>query len=151
MGKAGNPVSEAMGQFIKIMERLLPVGSIIEWAPVDDGENVDLSTPESVAEYYGFGTWEAYGEGRVIVGVSSNYQAGATGGEEKHTLTVDEIPSHNHAVYMGYGAGSKGPGWARVDSNNPNNPWQRTFSTGGSKSHNNMPPYIVTYRWRRVA
>lgn len=36
-----------------VLERLLPVGSIVEWSPVDSGK-ADLSTPEKVAAYYGF-------------------------------------------------------------------------------------------------
>lgn len=34
---------------------------------------------------------------RFIVGAGNKYAVGNTGGEEKHTLTVAEIPSHNHS------------------------------------------------------
>lgn len=152
MGKAENPVSEVIGQFSKIMERLLPVGSIIEWAPVEGGANVDLTTPQSVSNYYGFGTWEAYGSGQMLLGVSDGHAIGSTGGEETHTLTIDEMPSHNHSVRLGYGSGGMGSGCGRVDANNPaNRSWGPTGTSGGGQSHNNMPPYITVYRWRRTA
>ena len=152
MGKAENPVSEVIGQFSKIMEKLLPVGSIIEWAPVEGGANVDLTTPQSVSNYYGFGTWEAYGSGQMLLGVSSSHAVGSTGGEETHTLTIDEMPSHNHNVNLGYGSGGMGSGCGRVDANNPaNRNWGPTGTSGGGQSHNNMPPYITVYRWRRTA
>ena len=35
---------------------------------------------------------------RFIVGAGNEYSVGATGGEKYHTLTVAEIPSHNHTV-----------------------------------------------------
>ncbi len=49
----------------------------------------------------GFGTWVAWGQGRVPVGIGSNGTTDyttveATGGEERHTLTVAEMPSHTH-------------------------------------------------------
>ena len=46
------------------------------------------------------GTWVAFGAGRTIVGVDSTQTefatVGKTGGEKTHTLTLNEIPSHNH-------------------------------------------------------
>ena len=59
-----------------------------------------LNTPAKVQAIYG-GTWVAWGAGRVLVGIGSNGTTNystveATGGEEKHTLTVAEMPSHTH-------------------------------------------------------
>ena len=48
---------------------------------------------------FGFGTWSAFGQGRVLVGNGSSDQAfaaGATGGESNHILTSTEMPSHVH-------------------------------------------------------
>lgn len=33
---------------------------------------------------------------RFVLGAGAQYEVGATGGEESHTLTIDEMPSHNH-------------------------------------------------------
>ena len=144
MGKAENIISQ-------VLERMLPVGSIVEWAPVDGGK-ADLSSADKVAAYYGFGTWEAYGSGQMLLGVSDGHAIGSTGGEETHTLTIDEVPNHNHSVKLGYGSGGMGNGYGRVDANNPaNQNWGPTGRSGGGQSHNNMPPYITVYRWRRTA
>jgi len=46
------------------------------------------------------GTWESFGTGRTLVGVDTSQTEFATvektGGEKTHTLTVDEMPIHNH-------------------------------------------------------
>ena len=47
------------------------------------------------------GTWEAWGVGRVPIGVDTNDEdfdtVEETGGSKTHVLTVEEIPVHNHA------------------------------------------------------
>ncbi|WP_302806773.1 phage baseplate protein [Cloacibacillus porcorum] len=68
------------------LQTIYPVGAIY------------MSVAEtSPATLFGFGTWEQI-QGRFIVGVNSVYPAGATGGEEKHTLTVNEMPEHGHSA-----------------------------------------------------
>ncbi len=47
------------------------------------------------------GTWEALDDGRVLIGANNTYQAGTTGGEASHTLTVGEMPSHTHEASTG--------------------------------------------------
>ena len=66
-----------------------PVGSIYE--------STDSTSP---ATLFG-GTWEAMDAGRVLVAqgkasTGTNFNAGATGGEETHTLTTSELPAHAH-------------------------------------------------------
>ena len=66
-----------------------PVGKIV------------LSTENiNPAEYLGFGTWKAWGSGRVPVGVNtenSNFNTvEKEGGEQSHSLTINEIPKHSH-------------------------------------------------------
>lgn len=66
-----------------------PVGSIYE--------STDSTSP---ATLFG-GTWEAMDAGRVLVAqgkasTGTNFNAGTTGGEETHTLTTSELPSHAH-------------------------------------------------------
>lgn len=80
---------------------------------------------------------------------------GKTGGEKTHVLTVDEMPKHRHTVrkfatMQGGGSwdGDKIGGAQRNDAATGNG---YTEYSGTSKAHNNMPPYIAVYLWRRTA
>lgn len=108
------------------------------------------------ATLLGFGTWTAYGAGRVIVGKAAAgtfATAGATGGAETHTLTIAEMPSHNHPALYGSSAGGN---YARAtpntstDANSPTTN-DTVKNTGGGGAHNNLQPYIVAYIWERTA
>lgn len=55
--------------------------------------------PTSPASFIG-GTWERV-EGEFIMGASSAYPVGTTGGSTTHTQTVAEMPSHNHSGSTG--------------------------------------------------
>ena len=55
--------------------------------------------PTSPASFIG-GTWERV-EGEFIMGASSAYPVGTTGGSATHTQTVAEMPSHNHSGATG--------------------------------------------------
>ena len=55
--------------------------------------------PTSPASFIG-GTWERV-EGEFIMGASSAYPVGTTGGSATHTQTVAEMPSHNHSGSTG--------------------------------------------------
>lgn len=128
----------------------MPIGYIFEWASVLE-QSVDLSTPEKVAQYFGYGTWAAFGAGQFLLGAGGSYQAGNTGGEAEHTLTIDEIPPHGHNLNGGWGQGGTDSGQWRTDQNKPKTNWGVTQPRGGGQAHNNMPPYIVVYRWQRIA
>lgn len=127
------------------------------------------------------GTWEALDEGRVLIGCNDTYPAGSTGGEEKHKLSISELPSHNHKT-VGHIFGTF-PVWVTnsqksylkdpnlkpqfiVESiNEINGPyfldrfndtidgvskWD-TGASGNDSPHNNMPPYLSVYMWKRTA
>lgn len=128
----------------------VPIGGIIEWDGTGLTGAPDLSTPEKVAAVYGYGTWERYGTDRVTVGAGSDYKAGATGGEKEHTLTVNEMPNHNHNALIGGGSNSQ-YGFSISNSSNGQLERYALQNTGGSRPHNNMQPYIATYRYRRIA
>jgi microcystin-dependent protein len=71
-------------------ERCYPVGAVFISTVATDP-----------AELLGFGTWAAFGAGRVLVGFDGTQPEfdadGKTGGAKTHTLTVAEMPSHTHA------------------------------------------------------
>ena len=101
--------------------------------------------------------------GRMILGASDAHPAGSTGGSETHshslsgtvgatTLTVEQMPGHNHAIYFLNSTGGGG-GWGVGEVNNKNGQTPTT-STGGSKSHTHslsgssgnastLPPYYA--------
>ena len=75
-----------------LLDRIYPVGSIyISMNSVDP------------SELFG-GSWIPLNEGRVLIGANETYVAGSKGGETTHTLTIAEMPTHNHAgTYSGSG------------------------------------------------
>ena len=81
---------------------------------------------------------------------------GTTGGQSIHTLTLSEIPSHNHAIYSGWSENSPGRDayryqyWGANDLSWKENPNLSTGYRGGDGAHNNMPPYFAVYMWRRT-
>ena len=97
------------------------------------------------------GTWERIG-GRFLLGADSTYAAGSTGGEAAHTLTVDEMPRHNHEVDNLNASGNATP-YMTVQAQDKKGYGGnvQTMYAGGSKAHNNMPPYLAVYMWKRTA
>lgn len=114
------------------------------------------------------GTWTQFGQGRTLIGqgtgndgsTSMSFTAGSTGGEYNHTLTTNEIPSHNHTLYFDNGQVAKlwqistrfssGSQSAIVSYGTSNN-YPQIANTGGGGSHNNIQPYITVYFWRRTS
>lgn len=100
--------------------------------------------------------WEPYNEamGRVIVGSGktegvSLKQLFETGGEEHHTLTVQEMPSHRHQLPTFTGQ----PGTQEVGSGHFGLDWipeEWSKETGQGKPHNNMQPYIALLYCRKT-
>ena len=139
----------------------VPVGGIIEWDGTGLTGAPDLSTPEKVAAVYGYGTWERYGTDRVTVGAGGEYEAGATGGEAKHALTVAELPKDigkfdalTWANNNDWTSGAFTVSQRHQDKtmNNGSDVGDALFTlSGGGIAHNNMQPYIAPYRYRRIA
>ena len=94
------------------------------------------------------GTWEQI-TGRFLLAAGGGYSAGATGGEAAHTLTVAEMPSHTHTGKSEYG--TVGSGNTIYASTYASSNIYTTNASGGNGAHNNMPPYIVVYVWKRIA
>ena len=103
------------------------------------------------------GTWERFGNGRVLVGVDENDSdfntSIKTGGEKTHTLTIGEIPSHSHRqnVTANSGGTALRRDWSSDGDGRIYDQGVNTESTGGGGAHNNLQPYITVYMWRRTA
>lgn len=125
------------------VDLIYPVGSIYM--------SVNATNPKNL---FG-GTWEQI-QGRFLLGMSSSYPAGSQGGEATHTLTANEMPNHTHQ-YIDYWtvAAASGTGRRAVKFNNnnysPESGGLSTGSSGGGQPHNNMPPYLAVYIWKRTA
>ena len=61
---------------------------------------------ENPANRFG-GTWEKLPDETFLMTASSNYTVKSTGGENEHTLTIDEIPPHNHPLAIEGGSSSR--------------------------------------------
>ena len=70
-----------------VLDKAWPVGAIYT-----------STVPTNPNSLFGFGTWEYIEQGRVLLSQGDSYNAGSTGGEATHKLTVSEIPSHTHSA-----------------------------------------------------
>ena len=137
-GEPGDGMHEAL-------QRMYPIGSL--YMSVADTDP---------AELFG-GTWERI-EDTFLLAAGSAYAAGETGGEATHVLAASELPSHQHSYNM-IGVSTQS---SRVDTENQllqvvtdvrlsNGSTSLTGSSGGGLAHNNLPPYLAVYVWKRIA
>lgn len=139
-----NPLAE---KFASIIDIVYPVGSIYM--------SVNAADPSTL---FSGTSWEKL-EGRFLLGSSSTYKPGSTGGEATHTLTYNEMPKHTHAMYSGNGGGDStwepDGGSYLVDSVTENKTtWWAPLGmnyAGGGAAHNNMPPYLSVNMWKRTS
>lgn len=100
------------------------------------------------------GTWVLENDGTVLVSKSNsqssifNDDVGDIVGEEKHQLSLQEIPSHRHKISVSEGSGSAG--WAKVGDWNASESFQSDWA-GGGQAHNIVQPSKIVYRWHRTA
>lgn len=154
-----------------ICDLVYPVGSIYM--------SINATSPSTL---FG-GSWEQLKD-KFLLGAGDTYTAGSTGGESSHTLTTNELPSHNHnfsqtsctnpgnhthvvGVDKDGGAGSNRY-TVHITSNNTASGQQLSpisgaagshthtiggtiSNTGSGQAHNNMPPYVTVYIWKRTA
>lgn len=130
-----------------------PIGSVY----------MNASSGTNPATLMGFGTWVAFGAGRVLVGIDAAQTefdtAEETGGAKDQTLTTAQLPSHRHVggicdnsvVAMSFGSvsGSASSSLQTSSDNGTQNPY--TNYVGSGQAHNNLQPYIVVYMWKRTA
>ena len=141
------------------LQALHPVGSIY---------TATVST--NPGTLLGFGTWVAFGAGRVLIGVGGGYSAGATGGSadavvvsHSHTATVTDS-GHSHTTQILRLNDSTGEGVIGVVDGDDTQATQsystNTVTTGISVSNStagvsgtnaNLQPYVVVYMWNRTA
>jgi len=122
------------------------------------------TNPSSI---FGFGTWVAFGAGRVAIGAGGGYTAGATGGSadsivpsHNHTFVGDALAPHSHG-YITATNGTSTPGGAAqcayygsaatTSTASAGTPSGTISTTGVSGTNANLPPYIVVYLWNRTA
>ncbi len=139
-------------------DKIYPVGSIYI--------STSSANPSTI---YG-GTWERYGQGKTLVGLNESETEFSTvnkiGGEKTHTLTVNEMPSHNHdfrystdnaVTFYNAGVGKDGTytGDNYLGFSNSVSLFASYVvvlsNTGSSQPHNNLQPYITVYMWKRVS
>ena len=137
-----------------ILDNVYPVGSIYM--------SVNSTNPKNL---FG-GTWEQI-QGKFLFGMNSSYPAGSTGGEITHKLTWNEMPGHYHeGLYYSYqdtknlitlndGSASYRIPWGSSDyagdyGAGTGEKELITGSAGSGVAHNNMPPYLSVYIWKRT-
>ena len=115
------------------------------------------------------GTWVALND-VFLLAASETHPAGETGGAEEVTLTASQLPAHRHyTINMAKAEAGVSPDYqhtvARYDRENTS--WDdchyqlngisneanggRTSPTGSGEAHDNMPPYLAVYTWKRTA
>ena len=140
-----------------LVDLIYPVGSVY----------ISFNNEADPSVLFG-GTWERI-RNRFLWAATENGVMGETGGEASHTLTVEEMPSHNGHLsagiagtaphgkgnYKGYlnssimtAVGDFGRGW-NVYLGNEIHP--ASEAVGGGQPHNNMPPFIQVAMWKRIA
>lgn len=129
-----------------LLDKLYPVGCIYQ-----------STSSTSPAELFG-GTWEQIKD-RFILAAGDTYTAGSTGGEATHKLTDAEMPRHAHNIAKGAkntdGTGTKFEAYDAYQGESSiaeGYYWTATtLFAGNSKPHNNMPPYVAMYVWKRIS
>lgn len=158
-----------------------PAPSLYDVGDIYITVNPAMSTAEAVAARFG-GTWEAFAVGKTLVGISSETEFNTiekTGGSKTQSLTVANLPSHNHTgstssagshthgvqgyertTYKSSGARSVSYVKLSADPKSTSTPilsggahthTVTIGSTGSGTAHNNLQPYITVYMWKKVA
>lgn len=130
-----------------LLDSVYPVGSIYI--------SVSNVSPES---FLG-GKWVEFAKGRTIVGIDSTStnkrfnKPGYTDGSETVKLTTDQMPQHSHYIKMSVSTGAiqDTNAFTNIGIKSESGPinYGSTGNAGWNQAHENMPPYIVVYMWKR--
>ena len=140
-----NQINSQAGAYDYILNLVYPIGSIYI--------TVNSTSP---AVLFG-GSWTQLTDTFLYASTTADTSATTAPsgqGEATHTLTVNEMPAHDHDSelrYHHYGAGGSAHNrstWEEGADNSTNN--FMTGSRGGGAAHNNMPPYMKVYMWKRT-
>jgi hypothetical protein len=164
-------VVDANVTVIEVLKKVYPVGSIYTNATSSTNPNT----------LFGFGTWVAFGAGRVIAGYDSTdadfNEAEETGGAKDVTLTAAQSGTTAHSHTTGnqsashtHGLTTHGtPGVATagkvsvgtsttvdstttgIQSANHTHTVNNSTAASASEAHSNLQPYITVYLWKRTA
>lgn len=157
MRQVNNAQKAAKAIAAALLNYAYPVGSLYMSA--------EATSPASL---FG-GTWEQIKD-RFILAAGDTYAAGSTGGEAAHALTEEEGPRHEHkqnayVVSAGFTENPTLPNRglsypignvsvyysAETVSGAGNFDGISTSLAGSGSPHNNMPPYLTAYIWKRIA
>lgn len=124
-----------------LIDKTYPIGSIYM--------SVNNTSPSTL---FG-GTWVQL-QDTFLYATSTTADTGttATDGEATHTLTENEMPSHRHQIENQFSAGDGGNKSLYAKSGGKKTGFSpSTTYVGGGQAHNNMPPYMKVYMWKRTA
>lgn len=133
-----------------MLDKAYPVGSIYM--------SVNSTNPQTL---FG-GTWVQIKD-KFLLAAGTTYKAGSTGGEAAHALSLEEMPNHGHTIYAPNAGGSEEGAALGFPTVGSSKTWwyeaSKTGRRGGgsaakegeAQAHNNLPPYITVYMWKRTA
>ena len=149
------------------LQAAYPLGSIY----------INSASSVNPATLLGFGTWNAFGSGRMLISQDATYPATTTGGSATTTLITANLPSHSHSATTtstdsghthgsAIGSGFISNGGPESLAGGPNLPFGRPSATasgnasitstttigntGSGTAVTTISPYIAVYMWNRT-
>lgn len=112
--------------------------------------------PTSPASLFG-GTWEQIKD-TFLLAAGSKYEAGSIGGEASHKLKVSELPPHKHLLQqtsvngtITSGAAVQSVTLSTSNKGMDSNRYDKGITNlDEQEAHNNMPPYLAVFMWKRI-